>query len=188
MTEILRTERLVLRRFTTADLDLLLEMHRDEATMRHVGGVLTPQQSLGMLQARMLKYYDENPGLGIWLTQERATGTRVGMHLLNHIQGETLIQVGYVLHRDHWGRGYATEMARAILRYGFRELGLPRIHAICNLENLDSQRVLLKCGLARHGERFFPHPAYAPSGPLAFYERDAEEWLAWDESGAVATA
>jgi [ribosomal protein S5]-alanine N-acetyltransferase len=180
MTEILRTERLVLRRFTPADLDLLLEMHRDEATMRHVGGVLTPQQSLAMLQTRMIQYYQDNPGLGIWLTEERATGTRVGMHLLNHIQGETLIQVGYVLHRNHWGRGYATEMARAILRYGFRELGLPRIHAICNHSNVDSQRVLLKCGLARNGERFFPHPAYAPSGPLAFFEREAADWLAWD--------
>lgn len=186
MTEILRTERLLLRRFTLADLDLLLEMHRDEPTMRHVGGLLTPQQSVGMLQTRMIQYYEDNPGLGIWLTQERATGTRVGMHLLNHIQGETLVQVGYVLHRDHWGRGYATEMARAILRYGFRELGLPRIHAIANLDNVVSQNVLLKCGLARNGERFFPHPAYAPSGPLAFYEREAADWLAEDESRSAA--
>lgn len=186
MTEILRTERLLLRRFTLADLDLLLEMHRDESTMRHVGGLLTPQQSLGMLQERMIRYYEDNPGLGIWLTQERATGTRVGMHLLNHIQGETLVQVGYVLHRDHWGRGYATEMARAIVGYGFRELGLPRIHAIANHQNLESQRVLLKCGLHRNGERFFPHPAYAPSGPLAFYERDAADWLAEDEARSAA--
>jgi [ribosomal protein S5]-alanine N-acetyltransferase len=132
-----------------------------------------------MLRERMLDYYALHPGLGVWLTEERATGAPIGFHLLNNIQGETDIQVGYVLDKACWGKGYATEMCRALLRYGFAQLRLPRIVAITDLPNLASQRVLLKCGLHRNGERAFAHPAYRGE-PLAWFERDAAGWLAGD--------
>lgn len=69
-------------------------------------------------------------------------------------------------------------MTVALLRYGFVELQLPRIVGITDLPNVDSQRVLLKAGLHRNGERSFTHPAYAAQGPLAWFERDAPSWLA----------
>ena len=65
-----------------------------------------------------------------------------------------------------------------MLRYGFVDLGLARIVGMANLDNIASQRVLEKIGLERHGERAFPHPAYASEGPLAWFERDREPWLA----------
>jgi RimJ/RimL family protein N-acetyltransferase len=68
-------------------------------------------------------------------------------------------------------------MAVCVLRYGFADLGLEKIAAITNLENLASQRVLLKAGLARHGERTFTHPALAPEGPMAWFEADRAGWL-----------
>ena len=73
--------------------------------------------------------------------------------MLNHIQGETDMQVGYALFTDFWGRGYATEMAMALLRYGYGTLGLPQINAITDRGNTASQQVLLKAGLERNGER-----------------------------------
>jgi [ribosomal protein S5]-alanine N-acetyltransferase len=100
------------------------------------------------------------------------------MDLLNHIQGESFIQVGYLLFPEYWGRGYATEMATAVVRYGYGELALPQIVAITNLANVVSQRVLQKAGLERKGERSFAHPSYAAQGPLAWFESDAESWLA----------
>ena len=172
------TERLSLRRFTPDDLDRLDSLYSDPDVSRHVGGVLTREQTAELLRVRIIEYYQHNPGLGIWATHERESGRWIGFHLLNHIQGESHLQVGYVLAREAWGRGYATEMAAALLRYGFESLRLPRICAICNLENGASQRVLLKIGLQRKGERSFAHPAYAASGPLAWFERDADEWLA----------
>jgi ribosomal-protein-alanine N-acetyltransferase len=174
----LTTERLELRRFTLEDLDLLDRLYSDPEVMRYVGGVKTRAQTETLLKARVLDYYEQYPGLGMWATLERATGACVGTHLLNHIQGETYIQVGYVLFSEYWGRGYATEMTIALLRYGFTGLALPEIVAITDMPNIASQRVLLKAGLERKGERSFPHPAYAASGPLAWFEGHAAPWLA----------
>lgn len=176
----LATARLQLRRFTASDIDWLAQLNGDPVVKRHMGGPATREASEAMLRDRILAYYQRHPGLGIWVTQQRADGDVIGMHLLNHIQGETLIQVGYVLFPQYWGRGYATEMCRALLRYGYAELGLPRIHAITDRPNLPSQNVLLKAGLHRNGERSFA--AYAQGTPMAFFERDAAAWLA--EQGA----
>jgi ribosomal-protein-alanine N-acetyltransferase len=169
------TDRLEVRRYRPDDLELLLRLHRDERVMRYAGGTLERAASEKMFTERILAYYDERPGLGCWATFERATGECVGMHLLNNIRGDELIQVGYLLYPEYWGRGYATEMAVRILRYGFEELRLPQIYAITDLPNVDSQKVLLKAGLRRNGERFFAHYG---TEPLAFFERDAEGWLA----------
>lgn len=171
----LTTERLAVRRFTPGDLDLLVRLYSDPEVMRFTGGIQTREKTATILQERILAYYDQHPGLGIWLTHERASGAPVGLHLLNHIRDAEVIQVGYVLCRESWGRGYATEMATRLLRYGFGELGLPQISAITDLPHVDSQRVLLKIGLERAGERHFP--AYGEA-PLAFFTRDAESWLA----------
>ena len=172
----LATARLQLRRFTPDDEGFLAELHSNPDVMRYMGGVKTAEQNRALLQTRILAYYNEHPGLGVWLTSERGSGQRIGFHLLNNIQGETLIQVGYCLLPAAWGKGYATEMCRALLDYGFKSLKLPTLHAITDLGNTGSQQVLLKSGLQRQGERFFPHPAYAASGPMAYFECAAQNW------------
>jgi RimJ/RimL family protein N-acetyltransferase len=174
----LTTERLGLRRFTADDADWLVALYSDPDVTRHLGGTKDRARTEEMLNGRILQYYEEHPGLGIWMTVDRASGERVGFHLLNHVQGESLIQVGFTLAKTAWGRGLGTEMASAVLRYGFVRLSLPRIVGIANLGNRASQRVLLKIGLHRHGERAFAHPAYASEGPMAWFERDAADWLA----------
>ena len=173
----LTTERLALRRMTDRDLDWLCALYDDADVTLHLGGLKTRGQVADMLRTRVIGYYDANPGLGAWMTIERATGDQVGFHLLNNIQGETIIQVGYGLLKPAWGKGYATEMAVAVVRYGFAELGLPRIAGIASLPNVASQRVLAKIGLERNGERAFDHPAYASSGPMAWFERERDDWL-----------
>jgi RimJ/RimL family protein N-acetyltransferase len=171
----LQTARLQLRRFTLEDLDLLDRLHGDPQVMQYTGGVKTRAQTEAVLRERILDYYEAHPGLGIWATIERAGGRCVGMHLLNHIRGEAHIQLGYMLFRDCWARGYATEMGRALLRYGYADLGLERIAGITALANTASQRVLEKAGLTRNGERLFA--AYGDE-PLAWFERDGSDWLA----------
>ena len=174
----LETDRLALRRFTEQDYDWLVELYDDAEVMRYGGGVKSPGQVKAVMRERILDYYDAHPGLGVWQTVERAAGTPIGFHVLNNIQGESIIQVGYFLLKPAWGRGYATEMARALLRHGFVELRLPHIAAIAERENVASHRVLTKIGLRRNGERAFKHPAYAYAGPMAWFERNATDWLA----------
>jgi [ribosomal protein S5]-alanine N-acetyltransferase len=178
----LTTERLALRRFIARDLDFLAELYSDPNVARHLGGTRDRAACEDLLNVRILEYYDEHPGLGIWMTVERLTGRRLGFHVLNHIQGESIVQVGFTLTPAAWGRGYATEMALALLRHGFVDLALPRIAGMANLDNMASQRVLSKIGLHRRGERAFSHPAYASHGPLAWFEREAVDWLAERES------
>lgn len=165
----LSTSRLQLRRFGGDDLDTLYRLYADPRVMRHAGGVLDRDKAGVMIRERILDYYAQNPGLGIWATIERTSGACVGLHLLNHIRGAQHIQVGYLLFPQYWSLGYATEMAREILRYGFQALRLPQIAAIVDLDNLASQRVLLKIGMQRDGERYFA--AYGPK-PLAWYTLD----------------
>jgi [ribosomal protein S5]-alanine N-acetyltransferase len=174
----LETPRLMLRRFTIDDRAWLCQLYADPEVTRYLGGPQTPDAVDRMLRQRILDYYDAHPGLGIWMTVERHTGERAGFHLLNNIQGESIIQIGFTLSRWAWGKGYASEMARAVVRHGFVTVGLKNIVGMASLGNLASQRVLEKIGLERRGERAFPHPAYASEGPMAWFERAASEWLA----------
>lgn len=175
---LLTTDRLALRRFTPHDLDWLAELYSDRDVTRYLGGVKDRAKAAEMLNTRILEYYDEHPGLGVWVTVERATGTRLGFHLLNHIRGESIIQIGFTLVKTAWGKGFGTEMAHAVLRYGFVDRNLPRIAGMASLQNHSSQRVLTKIGLERKGERAFSHPDYASEGPMAWFEREASDWKA----------
>jgi RimJ/RimL family protein N-acetyltransferase len=174
----LSTKRLSLRRFAPADLDWLASLYADPDVTRYLGGTKTRAQVESLLRDRILDYYEQHPGLGIWMTIERTTGQSVGFHVLNHIQGESIVQVGFILLKPAWGRGFASEMGEALLRFGFTELRLSLISGMASRGNVASQRALEKIGLRRNGERAFPHPAYASEGPMAWFERDAEAWLA----------
>lgn len=174
----LTTERLALRRLTADDLDWLVALWGDAEMMRYAGGPYPRPSIEELLADRILRYYDERPGLGIWMTVERETLAPVGVHLLNDIRGESFVQVGFFLLQSARGKGFATEMAVELLRYGFVDLSIPCITAITALDNLASQRVLLRSGLHRNGERSLAHPAYAPFAPHAWFERHAADWLA----------
>jgi len=113
------TERLALRRFRPDDLDWLAALHTDADVTRYLGGLRDRAGAEQLLNVRILQYYDQHPGLGIWMTVERATGARIGYHLLNHIQGETIIQIGYGLAKASWGQGYGTAPASS---------RIPRMH------------------------------------------------------------
>ena len=174
----LTSRRLRLRRFTGEDFPWLAAAYADHEVARFIGGTKTVDECRALFEQRFLAYYDQHPGLGVWLTCKRDDGERIGFHLLNHIQGEPLVQVGYALLKPWWGCGYATEMCRALVHYGAASYGLRTVVAIANLDNHASHRVLLKSGLARKADRSFPHAAYAAQGALAYFERDAAEWLA----------
>ena len=173
----LETERCRLRRFTADDRDWLRELYADADVTRYLGGVKTAAQADDLLETRILDYYDANPGLGIWMTVERSTATRLGFHLLNHIQGESIIQVGYSLTKPAWGRGIGNRDG-----VGGPALRLCRSRSAAHCRDGQPGQPGVAARAAedwprRRGERAFPHPAYAAEGPMAWFEGEREEWL-----------
>jgi RimJ/RimL family protein N-acetyltransferase len=147
----LETERLVLRRFTPDDVDLLVELDSDPEVMRFItGGVPTPRAEIESdILPHFLRYYERFAGLGFWAAVERASGAFVGwFHFRPPADaGPGDVELGYRLRRAAWGSGYATEGARALIHKGFTELGVRRVVASLYEENVASRRVLEKAGM-----------------------------------------
>jgi [ribosomal protein S5]-alanine N-acetyltransferase len=142
---------LILRPLTHADLGPLHELYADPAAMRYAGG---PTGSLDESEERLQRFLDhqERHGFSFWAVTDRETAAVLGDAGLIHLafRGPE-VEVGYRLKSPYWGKGYATEAARAAVAYGFGQLGLDRIVAVTHPENVASQRVLEKAGLAFEG-------------------------------------
>ncbi|GIJ44917.1 hypothetical protein Val02_18030 [Virgisporangium aliadipatigenens] len=150
-TVLLTTERLVLRRFTADDVDLLVELDADPEVLRHVpDGRATPRAEVeAELLPRYLAYYEVYRGFGFFAAQERASGEFLGWFHLRPPEGADFVdaELGYRLRRSAWGKGFATEGARALVELAFVELGARRVHAGTMTANTASRRVLEKAGL-----------------------------------------
>jgi RimJ/RimL family protein N-acetyltransferase len=162
MQPFLETERLVLRRFTPDDLDHLVELDGDPEVMRFLtGGAPTPRDVMECeILPRFLGSYERRPGFGVWAAIEKATADFLGWFSFRPTEaaGAEGVELGYRLRRAAWGRGYATEGARALIRMGFAELGVRRVVSTTYQDNLASRRVLEKAGL-RLVRRFRLTPA-----------------------------
>lgn len=148
----LETERLILRQFTMDDVDCIAALDGDPEVMRYVAdGLPKARTDAAEGVARVLLNYEKFPRLGIWIAEEKPSLAFAGCFALKCIPKTEEIEVGYRLMKSAWGRGLATEGARAMLRYGFCERGLDRIVAVTHPDNAASQRVLRKLGLDYRG-------------------------------------
>jgi RimJ/RimL family protein N-acetyltransferase len=146
------TERLRLRPLRDVDLDDLARLDGDPRVMRYVGdGSTLSRDVVARGLARQQRYYELYPGLGAWLAKRKDDGAFVGWFCLKYIPKTVEIEVGYRLVPEAWGKGYATEGAKALVAYGFDTLTLVRIVGVTYPENVASQRVLLKAGLRDAG-------------------------------------
>ncbi|MDX3238508.1 GNAT family N-acetyltransferase [Streptomyces sp. ME03-5709C] len=162
----LRTERLLLRRWRDRDLAPWAAMNADPLVREHLGEPLTREQSDASV-ARFLAEFDER-GYGWWAVEVRASGEFVGFAGLDRVDEGlpfTGVEIGWRLAHPAWGKGYATEAARAVLAFGFGTLALPEILAVTTVGNLRSQAVMRRIGMTRHPLGEFDDPT-APEGPL----------------------
>jgi RimJ/RimL family protein N-acetyltransferase len=152
MQVFLETERLVLRRFTVADADNLVELDSDPDVMRFVtGGRTTPREEItGEFLPAFLSYYERYPGFGFWAAIEKPAGAFLGWFHFRPPAGGAPgdVELGYRLRRSAWGKGYGTEGSRALIRRGFTEFGVQRVVAETMAVHLASRRVMEKSGLA----------------------------------------
>jgi RimJ/RimL family protein N-acetyltransferase len=147
----LETTRLVLRRFVEDDVEHLVELDGDPVVMRFItGGRTTPREEIeNDVFPAFLAYYDRSAGYGLWAAVERSSGEFIGWFHLRPADGSPPgeVELGYRLRRSAWGKGYATEGSRALIRTGFSEFGAERIVASTVAVNVASRRVMEKAGL-----------------------------------------
>jgi ribosomal-protein-alanine N-acetyltransferase len=147
MTEMIETDRLIIRKFTKEDLPWLIEMRVDPEVNRYLGG--PAKQNPEAITKRMDFYLDCYDRLGfgacgmIW----KATGEPCGWSGLAPLEDSGEIEVGYGMAKPFWRRGIGYECASAWLSYGFKHLGLERIVAVAEPENKGSWRIMEKCGM-----------------------------------------
>ena len=173
---VVQTERLTLRGWRDTDLDSLADIYADAEVMRFIGdGLGADRDGTAEHIARMIAHWEEH-GLGLWAVEERSTGEMIGrIGLMTREDFENEIEVGWVLARSRWGRGYATEGGAASLEWGFTVLGLPTIISIANAENEASRHVMEKLGMDFGGERA---SRFQPDWQIAWYRLDREQWVA----------
>ena len=139
----------MLRRFTAGDLEPLLGVFGDAEVMRYVGAERRPldrERRRGSARRRPRLHWSAH-GFGLLAVVDRATGRLIGEAGLQELEAGPDVEVGYTLGSGAWGRGYATEAATAVLRWGFAGLRLPRID---RGDRPCQQRLAARAGQARH--------------------------------------
>ena len=185
----LTTQRLVIRQFTAADAGWLAALHGDPAVMRYIddgrpvpAAVVAAETLPGFLR----DYRDLPDGMGCFAATEQHGGAPVGWFGLRPPSSAGLdrrasgtAELGYRLFPAAWGRGYATEGARAMVRQAFTALGVERVVATAMTVNIASRLVLEKAGLSLVRTFFVPWPEYldgAEHGDVE-YAISRRDWL-----------
>ena len=176
-TNILETDRLVLRHLTMGDLDALATLYGDPDVRRFFPeGTLTREETEEELQWIIDVYYGRY-GFGLWATIHKATGAfigrcgllpwkiiaaREGVPALAHADehptsalasaADIEVEVAYMLAKEHWHQGLGTEVARAIVEYGLGHLRLPRLICLFDPDNVASRKVAENAGLTYESE------------------------------------
>jgi ribosomal-protein-alanine N-acetyltransferase len=123
----------------------------DAEVMQYFPGAKIPSpEQVARLVQRQIEHWEEHQ-LGWWAVTLPETGELIGWNGLQYLPETKEVEVGYLLGKQFWGKGYATEGARVGLDYGFKTLKLERIVGIVHPENVASQRVLEKLGMTLTG-------------------------------------
>ena len=175
------TPRLRLRPWRDADLAPFAAMNADARVMACMPGVL--DRSASDAAAERLREHFERHGFGKWVVETRDGEAFVGVVGLAWCTFDApvnpSVEIGWRLAHAQWGKGYATEAARAALDYGFGVLRLDRINAFTVPANERSWRVMERLGMTRSPADDFDHPLLPPDSPLrrhVTYVMRADDW------------
>lgn len=146
---ILETERLYLRELTQEDYPSLCRILQDEETMYAYEGAFCDTEVQEWLDRQISRY--RRWGFGLWAVILKETDQMIGQCglTMQPWKGEEVLEVGYLLERNFWHRGYATEAARACRDYAFEVLQAKEVCSIIRDTNLASQKVAIRNGMCR---------------------------------------
>ena len=175
---VLETERLLLRRFTPEDAADNYRIYADPENMRFMGrGPDSVESEREQILKHIASYYDRH-GFGLWAVVLKEEGRLIGRCglLLQPVEGAQEVEVSYLIDRHYWGRGLATEAARAAVGLGFERYRFPHVSALINPLNAASVRVAEKIGM-----RYERDVIFGDFGEVALYVVKAEEFAAAEE-------
>jgi len=146
-----RTERLQLREFTAQDWPAVLTYHQDPRYLRFYPEEQGSEAEVRALVERFIEWQHERPRCRFqWAVLHPADEGLIGNCGIRKPSPEAReAEIGFELCPVHWGLGYATELARMLLRFGFEQLGVDQITARCLVENTASAHVLEKVGMVQ---------------------------------------
>ena len=177
----LTTSRLVLGPWDDEATDGLFRLSNDPEVMRHFPALATRSQVESLVRRHQENLEAGRPGL--YAVRLRETPTFVGFVGLATPAFDApfmpCVEIGWRLAREAWGKGYATEAARACLAHGFDTLGLPEIVSFTAVVNTPSIAVMRRLGMHRDPGEDFDHPSVAEGHPVrrhVLYRLGAEEW------------
>jgi RimJ/RimL family protein N-acetyltransferase len=150
----LKTERLVFRPYIKCEADrtAIVELLTDDEVMMYVGdGVVTKEKAEEQFNRIFANVY-ELSAFDVWGVFSRADSSYVGHAEIKPRKGTNDWEIIYILKREYWRRGYATEIAEALVKYGFQDRKLTRVIATVDAENKDSIRVLERAGMKLDGK------------------------------------
>lgn len=164
---VLRTERLVLRRWRETDRAAFHALNSDPLVMATIGPVMSRPESDAFLN-RIEARFDEH-GFGLWCVEH--DGEPIGFTGFMVPWFRDGVEIGWRIRSEHWGHGYATEAARACLHHGFASvadggLGFDEVVSFTAVTNARSRRVMEKLGLRRDPDGDFEHPGVPEGDPL----------------------
>jgi RimJ/RimL family protein N-acetyltransferase len=164
MTIGLQTPRLLLRDWRDGDAEAFAALSNDAEVMRHL-----PSPDADWVD-RMRSHWADK-GFGQWVVEIPRQASFIGVVGLNHVRFAALpfapaVEAAWRLARPYWGKGYATEAARAAIEDGFGRLGLEEIVAFTVPGNVASRRVMERLGMTYDPAEDFEHPRFPPGHPL----------------------
>lgn len=155
----LTTDRLILRPFTSGDLDAYAAMNADPEVMRFYPFTYSREQSQASLEKCAASW--EEHGYGFSAVTDKSGGF-LGLCGLSYFSAESpfspQVEIGWRFVPSAWGQGYASEAARAWLQFGFEEKGLDQIVSFTAVPNEPSAKVMQRIGMSRHAEWDFDMP------------------------------
>jgi ribosomal-protein-alanine N-acetyltransferase len=176
---VLATDRLFLRDWREEDLAPFAALNADPRVMEFFPTTLDRAES-DALAARLQGSIEES-GFGFWAAERKEDGAFVGFVGLRRPRFMPAVEIGWRLARAYWGKGYATEAARAALAHGFGPLGLSEIVAFTVPTNRRSRSVMERLGMAHDPGADFDHPAVPEGHALrrhVLYRLAREKWNA----------
>jgi GrpB-like predicted nucleotidyltransferase (UPF0157 family)/dephospho-CoA kinase len=153
----LETKRLTLKFLELSDLENLVALRSDPDVMKYIGdGSIHTEEKVKNFLLNDAIPYQEKHGTGFFAVFEKESGNFIGQAGLFHLgfyDKQPDIELAYRLHKQYWGKGYATELAIALIKWGFEHLDIPKIVSGAELENIASQKVLIKAGFDFKGKQ-----------------------------------